>query len=66
MRKEYDFTNAKKNPYASNLKKQITINLDVDTIDYFKNMALEIEDPIYEQYRSDILTNYMYYRFKQI
>ena len=45
MRKEYDFTNAKKNPYASNLKKQITINLDVDTIDYFKNMALETNIP---------------------
>ena len=30
------------------------------------NMALEIEDPIYEQYRSDILTNYMYSRFKQM
>ena len=28
MKKEYDFTNAKKNPYASKLKKQITINLN--------------------------------------
>ena len=36
MREEYDFSNAKKNPYAKKVKKQITINIDVDTIEYFK------------------------------
>ena len=39
MREEYDFSNGTKNPYAAKLKKQITINLDVDTITYFKNQA---------------------------
>ena len=39
MREEYDFSNAEKNPYAKRLKKQITINIDTDTIDYFKSMA---------------------------
>ena len=39
MREEYDFSNAKKNPYAKRLKMQITINIDADTIDYFKTMA---------------------------
>lgn len=39
MREEYDFSNAKKNPYAKRLKKQVTINLDVATIDYFKGKA---------------------------
>lgn len=39
MKEEYDFSNARKNPYAKKLKKQITINLDVDTIDYFKNQS---------------------------
>ncbi len=39
MRKEYDFSKAKKNPYASMLKKQITIRLDDSTVDYFKNLA---------------------------
>ena len=39
MREEYDFSNAKKNPYAKRLKKQITINIDTETIDYFKAMA---------------------------
>lgn len=29
MKAEYDFSNAKKNPYAKKLKKQITINPDV-------------------------------------
>ena len=36
MKAEYNFTDAKKNPYAKKLKKQITINIDSDTIDYFK------------------------------
>ena len=39
MLNEYDFTNAKKNPYAKKLKKQITINLDSETVDYFKALA---------------------------
>ena len=34
MRKEYDFTAAKKNPYATQLKKQITIQLDEESIGY--------------------------------
>ncbi|HRG45875.1 MAG TPA: BrnA antitoxin family protein [Leptospiraceae bacterium] len=39
MRKEYDFTNSKKNPYTSKLKKQITIRIDENTIKYFKEVA---------------------------
>ncbi len=39
MREEYDFSNAIKNPYAKKLKKQITINLDTEVIDYFKNQS---------------------------
>lgn len=39
MREEYDFSNARKNPYAQKLKKQITINIDSDTIQFFKDMA---------------------------
>ena len=38
-RDEYDFSQAEKNPYAKRLKKQITINIDTDTVDYFKSMA---------------------------
>ncbi len=39
MRKEYDFTGARKNPYASQLKKQITIRLDEESISYFKSIS---------------------------
>jgi uncharacterized protein (DUF4415 family) len=43
MKKEYDLKRMKsrKNPYASRLKKQITIRLDNSTIDYFKKLAEE-------------------------
>ena len=41
MRDEYNIRelNPRKNPYASRLKKQITINIDGSTRDYFKSMA---------------------------
>lgn len=39
MRKNYDFSKAKKNPYARRLKKSVTIRLDEATIDYFKSLA---------------------------
>ena len=39
MRDEYDFSEAKKNPYAKELKKQITINLSPIVITYFKKEA---------------------------
>ena len=39
MRKEYDFSESNPNPYAKRIKKQITIRLDEETINYFKEMA---------------------------
>ncbi len=39
MRAEYDFSNARKNPYTKKEKKQVTINLDATTIDFFKGQA---------------------------
>jgi predicted DNA binding CopG/RHH family protein len=41
MRKEYDFSKmpGKKNPYAKRLKKQVTIRLGLDAIEYFKQMS---------------------------
>ncbi len=45
MRKEYDFSNAKKNLYASKLKKQITIRLDEEAIDYFKSISEQVGIP---------------------
>lgn len=45
MRKEYDFTNARPNPYARRLKKSVTIRLDEPTIAYFKDLAAETGIP---------------------
>jgi predicted DNA binding CopG/RHH family protein len=45
MRKEYDFTAAKKNPYAAQLKKQITIRLDEESITYFKSISEDVGIP---------------------
>jgi len=43
MRKEYDLTKLKsrRNPYARDLKKQVTIRLGVDVISYLKGWAGE-------------------------
>ncbi len=45
MRKEYDFSKAKKNPYASLLKKQVTIRLDERTVKYFRELATDAGIP---------------------
>ena len=45
MRKEYDFTAARKTPYAAQLKKQITIRLDEESISYFKSISQEAGIP---------------------
>ena len=45
MRKEYDFSKARKNPYASMLKKPITIRLDEDSVRYFKSISEEVGIP---------------------
>ena len=39
MRDNYDFSRSIQNPYSKKLKKQITIRIDEDTIEFFKNMA---------------------------
>ena len=39
MKKQYDFSKAKKNPYIHDLKKHVTIRLDTDTINYFKHLS---------------------------
>ena len=39
MRKLYDFSKARKNPYARRLKKQITLRIDRPTIEYFRSLS---------------------------
>lgn len=44
MKKEYDFSKAIKNPYVDKeLKKQISININSSTIEYFKMLAVDIK-----------------------
>jgi predicted DNA binding CopG/RHH family protein len=45
MRKENDFSKSRKNPYAKQLKRQITIRLDSTSVDYFKKMGAELGMP---------------------
>ena len=47
MKKEYDFSKmkARKNPYASKLKRPVTIRLGDDVVGYFKNLAEETSIP---------------------
>lgn len=47
MKDEYDFSkmNGHKNPYASALKKSVTIRLDEEVIDYFKALTQECGVP---------------------
>ena len=47
MKKEYDLANmrSRKNPYAKHLKKQITIRMGVDVINYFKTLSEETGIP---------------------
>lgn len=42
MRDKYDLKelkNPRKNPYSNRLKKQVTINLNVEAVNYFKNQS---------------------------
>ena len=41
MKKKYDFSKSVKNPYLKKPKKQLTIRLDEDTIDYFRGLSEE-------------------------
>lgn len=47
MKREYDLSKMKsrKNPYAQRLKKQVTIRMGIDIIDYFKSMSEETGIP---------------------
>ena len=42
MRTHYDFSKARRNPYAKQLKRQVTLWLDEPTLAYFKALAMEM------------------------
>jgi len=47
MKSEYDLSKmqSRKNPYASKLKKPVTMRLSEDVIEYFKSMAKDSDIP---------------------
>jgi len=45
MKKEYDFSKAKRSPYAKRLKQSVTMRLDTSTLGYFKGLASELDVP---------------------
>ena len=62
MRKEYDFSQSVANPYAQKTKKQISINIEVDTIDYFKALSKKIGIPyqnLINSYLTDCATKHI-------
>ncbi len=61
MKEEYDFSNAKKNPYAKKLKQQITINIDSDVVAFFKDMSSSSGIPyqtLINLYLADCMNNH--------
>lgn len=59
MREEYNFSQARKNPYVKKARQQITINLDSDIIEYFKSQSSNSGIPyqiLINSYLSDCVT----------
>ena len=56
MRKEYDFSKSVKNPYVKKVKKQISIKIDEETIEYFKKMSAKVGIP-YQNLMNSYLTD---------
>jgi predicted DNA binding CopG/RHH family protein len=45
MKKHYDFSKARRNPYAKRLKKPLTIRVDETTLEYFKDLGERVGMP---------------------
>ena len=45
MKREYDFSKARRNPYAAKQKRSITIRLDEGTLSYFRDLSEELDIP---------------------
>lgn len=45
MRPEYDFSEARPDPYAKRLTRSVTIRVDEPTLEYFQALAAELELP---------------------
>jgi uncharacterized protein (DUF4415 family) len=45
MKKNYDFSKSKKNPYANRLKQRTTIRIDKEVIQYFQSISNNLDIP---------------------
>ena len=68
MKKEYDLSKMKKrkNPFSKQLKKQVTIRMGVDIIEYFKDMSDETGIPyqnLINLYLRDCVTSHRKLKF---
>ncbi|MEO0768587.1 MAG: BrnA antitoxin family protein [Cyanobacteria bacterium J06649_4] len=45
MREEYDFSQSTPNPYAEKLKRQVSIRVEEEVVDYFQALAEETNIP---------------------
>ncbi len=45
MKKEYDFSDAVKNPYTRQSRRLVSIRLDKSVIEYFKDVAVKVNMP---------------------
>jgi len=45
MRREYDFSKARRNPYARRLRQAVTIRLDTAALTYFKALGKDLDMP---------------------
>ena len=45
MKKHYDFSKSRRNPYAKRLKKPLTIRVDETTLAYFKDLGERVGMP---------------------
>ena len=59
MRKEYDFSSSRKNPYAKQFKKQITIRLDEDVIAWFREQVTAAGGGNYQSLINKALREYI-------
>ncbi|KIM07714.1 MAG: toxin-antitoxin system, antitoxin component, ribbon-helix-helix domain protein [Sulfurovum sp. FS08-3] len=56
MREEYDFSKSIPNPYVTQKKRQISIDIEVETIDYFKALSNKMGIP-YQNLINSYLNN---------
>jgi len=56
MREEYDFSKSIKNPYVKRVKKQISIKIEIETIEYFKELSTKVGIP-YQNLMNSYLTD---------